>query len=151
MNQRIVQITEIHNTRQSRLFVDPCGIHFDTMIRKDLSRMSDSFQTNYKSASNIVKNINSIFATIKENTNLSETQKQLGRIKQYYEQAQEALRIMKNTASTMTYNNKIQAMGFVRDIEQSLATIKKEISRWEAKLNKASLMGPVTVFLTVDL
>ena len=113
--------------------------------------MSDSFQTNYKSASNIVKNINSIFATIKENTNLSETQKQLGRIKQYYEQAQEALRIMKNTASTMNYNNKIQAMGFVRYIEQSLATIKREISRWEAKLNKASLMGPVTVFLTVDL
>lgn len=107
--------------------------------------MSDTFQTNYKSASNIVKNINSIFAAIKENTNLSETQKQLGRVKQYYGQAQEALKIMRNTASTMTYNNKIQAMGFVRDIEQSLASIKKEISRLEAKLNKASLMGPVNV------
>ncbi|KAK8791253.1 hypothetical protein WA171_002200 [Blastocystis sp. BT1] len=104
--------------------------------------MSDTFQTNYKSASNIIKNINSIFAAIKENTNLSETQKQLGRVKQYYGQAQEALKIMRNTASTMTYNNKIQAMGFVRDIEQSLASIKKEISRLEAKLNKASLMGP---------
>ena len=112
--------------------------------------MSDTFQTNYKSASNIIKNINSIFAAIKENTNLSETQKQLGRVKQYYGQAQEALKIMRNTASTMTYNNKIQAMGFVRDIEQSLASIKKEISRLEAKLNKASLMGPVIVFETSD-
>lgn len=112
--------------------------------------MSDTFQTNYKSASNIIKNINSIFAAIKENTNLSETQKQLGRVKQYYGQAQEALKIMRNTASTMTYNNKIQAMGFVRDIEQSLASKKKEISRLEAKLNKASLMGPVIVFETSD-
>lgn len=106
--------------------------------------MSDTFQTNYKSASTIIKNINSILGTIKENNNLSETQKQLSRVKQYYEQAQEALKIMRNTASLMTYNNKIQAMGSVRDIEQSLATIKKDINRMEAKLNKASLVGTVS-------
>ena len=94
--------------------------------------MADTFQANYKSASNIVKNINSILTTIKENNNLSEMQKQLSRVKQYFQQAQEALKIMRNTASVMSYNNKIQAMGSVRDIEQSLATIKKEIARQEA-------------------
>ena len=99
--------------------------------------MADTFQANYKSASNIVKNINSILTTIKENNNLSEMQKQLSRVKQYFQQAQEALKIMRNTASVMSYNNKIQAMGSVRDIEQSLATIKKEIARQEAKLNKS--------------
>ncbi|KAK8829789.1 hypothetical protein AV274_1722 [Blastocystis sp. ATCC 50177/Nand II] len=103
--------------------------------------MSDTFQANYKTASNIVKNINSILATIKENNSLSEMQKQLSRVKQYFAQAQEALKIMRNTASVMSYNNKIQAMGSVRDIEQSLATIKKEIARQEAKLNKSSLVG----------
>lgn len=105
--------------------------------------MADTFQANYKSASNIVKNINSILTTIKENNNLSEMQKQLSRVKQYFQQAQEALKIMRNTASVMSYNNKIQAMGSVRDIEQSLATIKKEIARQEAKLNKSSLVGAV--------
>lgn len=107
------------------------------------STMADTFQANYKSASNIVKNINSILTTIKENNNLSEMQKQLSRVKQYFQQAQEALKIMRNTASVMSYNNKIQAMGSVRDIEQSLATIKKEIARQEAKLNKSSLVGAV--------
>ena len=105
--------------------------------------MADTFQANYKSASNIVKNINSILTTIKENNNLSEMQKQLSRVKQYFQQAQEALKIMRNTASVMSYNNKIQAMGSVRDIEQSLATIKKEIARQEAKLSKSSLVGAV--------
>ena len=108
--------------------------------------MSDTFQANYKTASNIVKNINSILATIKENNSLSEMQKQLSRVKQYFAQAQEALKIMRNTASVMSYNNKIQAMGSVRDIEQSLATIKKEIARQEAKLNKSSLVGAVVRF-----
>ena len=110
------------------------------------STMSDTFQANYKTASNIVKNINSILATIKENNSLSEMQKQLSRVKQYFAQAQEALKIMRNTASVMSYNNKIQAMGSVRDIEQSLATIKKEIARQEAKLNKSSLVGAVVRF-----
>ena len=73
---------------------------------------------------------------------MSEMQKQLSRVKQYFQQAQEALKIMRNTASVMSYNNKIQAMGSVRD-EQSLATIKKEIARQEAKLNKSSLVGAV--------
>ena len=49
----------------------------------------------------------------------------------------------------MSYNNKIQAMGSVRDIEQSLATIKKEIARQEAKLNKSSLVGAVVRFFPV--
>lgn len=110
--------------------------------------MSDTFQTNYKSATTIIKNINSILNTIKENNNLSETQRQLSRVKQYFEQAQEALKIMRNTAALMSYNNKIQAMGSVRDIEQSLATIKKDISRLEAKLNKASLVGSVRICFT---
>lgn len=112
--------------------------------------MSDTFQANYKTASNIVKNINSILATIKENNSLSEMQKQLSRVKQYFAQAQEALKIMRNTASVMSYNNKIQAMGSVRDIEQSLATIKKEIARQEAKLNKSSLVGAVVRFPLSD-
>lgn len=114
-------------------------------LQKRLPGMSDTFQTNYKSATTIIKNINSILNTIKENNNLSETQRQLSRVKQYFEQAQEALKIMRNTAALMSYNNKIQAMGSVRDIEQSLATIKKDISRLEAKLNKASLVGSVCI------
>lgn len=117
-------------------------------LQKRLPGMSDTFQTNYKSATTIIKNINSILNTIKENNNLSETQRQLSRVKQYFEQAQEALKIMRNTAALMSYNNKIQAMGSVRDIEQSLATIKKDISRLEAKLNKASLVGSVRICFT---
>lgn len=105
--------------------------------------MSDTFQTNYKSASTIIRNINSILSTIKENNNMSESHKQITRVKQYFEQAQEALKVMRNTASLMSYNNKIQAMGSVRDIEQSLASVKKEITRMEAKLNKANLVGAV--------
>ena len=103
--------------------------------------MSDTFQSNYKNASNVIKNITSILSTIKDNTNGSEAQRQLSRVKQYFAQAQEALKVMRNTASTMSYNNKIQAMGSVREIEQSLATIKKDIARQESKLNKAALVG----------
>ena len=109
--------------------------------------MSNTFQTNYKTTTNIIKNINSLLATVKENPNLNETQTQLGRIKQYFGQAQEAMKIMRDTASQMTYNNKIQAMGSVRDVEQSLATIRKEIMRLEAKQNKASLVGSVFCIL----
>ena len=105
--------------------------------------MTDTFQTNFKSATNIIKNIRSITDSLQDNSNLSEAQKQLGRVKQYFDQAQEALRVMRTTASSMPYNNKIQAMTHVRNIEQSLATIRKDISRWEQKLNKSSLMGPV--------
>ena len=108
--------------------------------------MSDIFQSNYKNATVIIKNINSILNTIKENNNLSEIQRQLGRVKQYLDQAQEALKIMRNTTSQMTYNTKVQAMGSVREIEQSLASTKKEVGRIEAKLNKASLVGAVSVF-----
>ena len=105
--------------------------------------MADTFQTNFKSATNIIKNIRSITDSLQDNSNLSEAQKQLGRVKQYFDQAQEALRVMRTTASSMPYNNKIQAMTHVRSIEQSLAVIRKDISRWEQKLNKSSLMGPV--------
>ena len=113
--------------------------------------MSDTFQSNYKNASNVIKNITSILSTIKDNTNGSEAQRQLSRVKQYFAQAQEALKVMRNTASTMSYNNKIQAMGSVREIEQSLATIKKDIARQESKLNKAALVGSVFCSSTFEL
>ena len=50
---------------------------------------------------------------------------------------------MRNTASLMNYNSKIQAMGSVREIEQMLATIKKDIARLESKMNKSALVGSV--------
>lgn len=105
--------------------------------------MSDTFQSNYKNASNVIKNITSILGTIKNNTNGSEAQRQLSRVKQYFAQAQEALKVMRNTASLMNYNSKIQAMGSVREIEQMLATIKKDIARLESKMNKSALVGSV--------
>ena len=113
--------------------------------------MSDTFQSNYKNASNVIKNITSILSTIKDNTNGSEAQRQLSRVKQYFAQAQEALKVMRNTASTMSYNNKIQAMGSVREIEQSLATIKKDIARQASKLNKAALAGSVLCLKAFEL
>lgn len=132
--------------RRSRLFSSITGdLNRSTKTQYFKHIMADTFQNHFKTASNIVKNINSILSSIQDNPNLSETQKQVGRAKQYFEQAQEALKIMRTTASTLPYNNKIQAMGHVRNIEQSLATIKKEITRWDQKVNKASLMGPVGV------
>lgn len=109
--------------------------------------MSDTFQSNYKNASNVIKNITSILGTIKNNTNGSEAQRQLSRVKQYFAQAQEALKVMRNTASLMNYNSKIQAMGSVREIEQMLATIKKDIARLESKVNKSALVGSVRSFV----
>ena len=110
--------------------------------------MSDTFQSNYKNAIIVIKNITSILGTIKDNTNGSEAQRQLSRVKQYFAQAQEALKVMRNTASLMNYNSKIQAMGSVREIEQTLATIKKDIARVEVKISKSALIGSVRPFVS---